>query len=86
MINEKEKLIIADMLDQISDKQSNSCCNDWNFPDDWSEEEKYEFIYSFHEWNGDLADWLIEFRDNGKLYISDFCVSALLAVKLRREL
>ena len=76
-MNSKEKLIAAEMLESLSNKMADSCCNDWNFPINWSEDEKATFVREFHEWNGDPEEF-----DPGYLVLSDFCVASFLSSKM----
>ena len=77
MINNKELKLILGFLNQLSDKLSNAGCNDWEFPSDWTDIEKLEFVKGFHDWNGDPEEF-----DSDNLVVSDFCVVMYLASKL----
>ncbi len=73
-MNEKENKLVASMLSDYSGVLGNRSCNDWSFPEDWSHEEKSEFCWSYHNWNGDLEEFSEE-----HLHLPDFAVAAYLA-------
>ena len=79
-MNDKEKLIAASMLKELSSKLGNECCNDWSFPASWSEDEKITFVKEYHDWNGDPEEFL-----ETHLHLPDFCVASFLAHKLRND-
>lgn len=73
-MSEKQKLLIAAMLDKYSDVLANNCCNDWDFPKDWTHQEKVEFCKGYHDWNGDHEEFSEE-----HLHLPDFAVASYLA-------
>ena len=73
----KEKALIVSFLDVLSEILSSNCCNDWSFPEDWSQAEKYNFVREYHEYNGDPETF-----DGNHLHLPDFSVISLLAHKL----
>ena len=73
-VNEKQKKLVKAMLGDYSDMLGNRCCNHWEFPKDWSHEEKSEFCKGYHDWNGDPE----EFSED-RLYLPDFAVADYLA-------
>lgn len=73
-MNKKYLLLASKMLSEYGDILGNQCCNDWNFPDDWSTEEKIEFMKLYHEYNGDPE----EFSED-HLHLADFCVADLFS-------
>lgn len=77
-MNRKERELAALMLEQLSELLGSKNCNDFWFPDDWTDKEKQIFIAEFHIHNGDPE----EFRHDC-LNIADFCAADLLARKLR---
>lgn len=79
-MNAKERLLAAGMLRLASDAFANHGCNDWSFPEDWTQEEKIQFVLEYHEWNGDPE----EFNAN-YLHLPDCAVMDFLADKLLRE-
>jgi len=79
-MNKKEKQLIINFLGELSESQSNAGCNDWNFPEDWTEEEKQSFAKEFYEFNGTPEEY------EGDYDLADFCVVDVLAEKLKKEL
>ena len=79
-LNEKEMKLAGEMLNQYSDFLSNRCCNDFDFPDNWTDEEKTKFTKEYHDWNGDPEEY-----EKGNVLHTDFCVSMFLAYKLEKE-
>lgn len=73
-MNEKQKKLAAAMLNEYSSALANKCCNDWDFPEDWSFEENAEFCKGYHEWNGDPEEF-----NEAWLELPDFAVAAYLA-------
>ena len=76
-MNKKELLLAAKMLDMYSKSLGNNTCNDFDFPSNWTEDEKKSFVFDYHEWNGDPE----EFSEK-HLSLPDFAISSFLAVKL----
>ena len=66
--------LAAKMLSDYADLLGNRCCNDWDFPEGWSEDLKREFAKAYHEYNGDPEEY-----DENNLSLSDFCVADLLS-------
>lgn len=79
MLNKKEKQLLLDFLEQLYDYLGNEGCNDWEFPEDWTEKEKAKFVKAFHDLNGDPEEF-----DKDNLNLPDFCVVALLKHKLEK--
>ena len=75
----KEKILAAQMLETASQVFSGRNCNDWDFPEGWTEEEKISLCREFHEFNGDTD--LIDIDED--YFLPDWCVMLLLANKLR---
>ena len=80
-MDNKEKKLIISFLKELSNNMGNAGCNDWNFPDDWSHEEKLSFVMDYHVFNNFPEDF-----DKNNLNLPDFCVVDLLAHKLEKEL
>ena len=80
-MDNKQKQLAAAMLNDYSEKLGSRCCNDWDFPEDWTHKEKIEFCKGYHEWNGDPE----EFSEN-RLYLPDFAVADYLAHLMIKEL
>ena len=54
MLNAKEKALLGQMLDEYSERLSNDGCNDWEWPEDWTPEERAAFCresYLDDEWD-----------------------------------
>ena len=77
----KERYLIAQFLNDFSDVLAHRNCNDWDFPADWSREEKISFIRAYHRWNGDPE----EFNED-RLILQDDCVASFLASKITDEI
>lgn len=76
-MNNKEKEMLKALIDDAVDTLSNKGCNDWNFPDDWTKEEKIVFVKEYHDWNGDPEEF-----DENFLYLQDASVLSFLASKI----
>ena len=81
-MNAKEKLLAAKFLDSASDSLSNNGCNDWDFPDDWTQEERSKFVEEYYVFNQTPEDFDM---DPLNLNLPDFDVIAFLAHKLRED-
>lgn len=76
----KERLLAADMLDMAVNAFSAHTCNDFLFPDEWTLEEKQEFVKSYYEWIGSPEEY-----DPQHLFLPDYAVMEFLADLLREE-
>jgi hypothetical protein len=43
-MNKKWLALAAEMLEELSKRLSMHSCNDWEFPPDWNEQDKWEFF------------------------------------------
>jgi len=77
----KEILLASKMLNEYADRLGNNCCNDWEWPEDWTHEERRLFIKQMHDLNGDPEEFLD--LDESHDHIPDFCVAWLLSEKLK---
>lgn len=77
-MNTKEMLLAASLLNDYSDALGNRGCNDWEFPADWTQQERIAFVREYHEWNGDPEEFSAAF-----LHLPDFAVAAFLSYKIR---
>lgn len=54
-------LLASEMLDQYSDRLGNDGCNDWDWPESWTSEDRSLFLAKFHKHNRsqpqDIEDW-----------------------------
>lgn len=73
----KELKLAGELLDKASDVYANYGCNDWEFPPDWTLEERRTFVKEYHDYNGSPDDY-----DPDDLWLGDFQVMAFLAHKL----
>lgn len=73
----KEMEMAISMLDGYSDYLSVQVCNDYEFPSNWSDEEKTKFTKDYHEWNGDPEEYKY-----GDILNCDFAAALFLAFKL----
>lgn len=78
MIDKKLELA-AKFLEQLSEKMSNAGCNDWEWPEDWSQSERDKFAEEYFDVLGDGE----EFEPD--MYLPDFCAVDLLVVVLRNR-
>jgi hypothetical protein len=69
--------LAGDLLEKGSDLLSNKSCNDWDFPADWSEEEKIEFVQSMFQQNGNPQEF-----DSSNLNVPDWWVASFLSQQL----
>ena len=74
----KEAKLAGKMLNELSDILGNRVCNDWEFPEDWTDKEKQTFLKGYHDYNGDPE----EYDCTEEPRISDFMVADYLAHKL----
>lgn len=77
-LSQKERSVLLDFLEDYSGVLSRRICNDWNFPDDWTTEERENFCRAYHEWNGDPGEY-----DPKHLHLPDGAVVDFLAFKLK---
>ena len=84
MLNEKETLLLADFLEEFGERLGNDGCNDWDWPKDWSKEERAQFIREFIAYNEGRDVALVTDADvaNEGVYLANFCVVGLLKHKL----
>jgi hypothetical protein len=79
-LTEKEKKLVADLLEMAIDVFCNHGCND--LPDeilsDWSTEERIELDKKYHEYNGDPEE-----HDPVRPYIPDFAVMRYMVERIR---
>ena len=76
-LTDKEKEIASAMLKHHSSALGYRCCNDFEWPSNWTDEEKTKFTKEFHDWNGDPEEY-----KQGDVLSSDFSVAAFIAFKL----
>ena len=76
-MNKKEMALAVVMLDHLADMLGDNGCNDFDFPENWSNGEATVFTLEYHQENGDPEEYEI-----GDILNSDFCVARLLARKL----
>ena len=77
-LNKKELALAADMLGKLHDVMARSICNDFEFPEDWTPNEKTQFVKEYHDVNGDPEEYV-----EGSDYIADFSVVYLLEQKIK---
>jgi hypothetical protein len=73
-MNMKWAKLCGQLLRQASEEFSNHGCNDWNFPPDWTLEERQEFVKAMHEDNGSPEEY-----DPEHLHVPDWWVMSFLA-------
>lgn len=77
-MNKKLIKLASELLENHSDVLSNRSCNDWDFPEDWTLEEKQAMVKEIAELNGNLKEY-----DPQMLYLSDWQVASFLSSKLK---
>lgn len=75
----KETLLAAQLLSEASERAGLAVCNDWDFPESWSQKEREDFVAAFHQWNGDPEEF-----DSKRLRLPDYAVMDFIAFKLRK--
>jgi len=81
-MREKVLSVAASLLDTASEAFSNRICNDWDWPSDWSEDERRRAFRLYHEWNGDLD----EVDDEEEPLFNDWIAMLFCAAVLRGEI
>ena len=56
-ITEKETKLLQALICEASDGISNRSCNDWRFPDDWTNEERGKLLEEYCAWNGEPENY-----------------------------
>ena len=79
-MNPEWKLLAADLLKEVGQEYSNHVCNDWEFPADWSLEDRQDFVKAYHDYNGDPEEF-----DPNFLHLPDFAVLGFLSHLLKQE-
>lgn len=79
-VTRKELEIIASLLEGHSDHLSNQCCNDYEWPCNWTDEEKTKFTKEYHDWNGDPEEYT-----EGDILNSNFSVASFLSSKIEQQ-
>lgn len=75
-----EKQLASAMFKDYSDVLGNRCCNDFEFPSDWSEYQKIDIVKEYHERNGDPEEFNSDYPK-----LPDFAIASFLAYKLRNN-
>lgn len=75
----KQLKLAGEMLALAADQFSNHGCNDWEWPETWTQDERDAFAKAYHEYNGDLEN----FRPGQRM--NDYSVMYLLGALLEDE-
>lgn len=78
MIKPHEIELIIDLLELAADRYSNDGCNDHDYPESWTEDDKIQFAKDYHDWNGDPE----EFNEKWLIH-ENWIMMQLLAEKLK---
>jgi hypothetical protein len=78
ILTQNELELMADFLEAYSDRLGNDGCNDYVFPENWTDQEKTLFIKEYHDFNGDPEEYI-----EGATSLENFCVASLLAFKVK---
>lgn len=76
----KDKYLASELLERASEEFANHGCNDFDFPDDWTEQEKADLIQRYHRWNGDPENFSPK-----HLFLPDYAIMRFLAIELRDQ-
>lgn len=80
-------LLASEMLDEYSDRLGNDGCNDWDWPESWTSEDRALFLAKFHRHNRsqprDIEDWGDTLGNSSVAYT---LAKELAALASRREL
>ena len=79
-MNVKEMLLASQFMEEFRSRLGNDGCNDWEFPEDWTHDEKVLFVKEYHAWNGDSENF-----NEDHLFMPNNAVAAFLAHKLSRS-
>ncbi len=81
-MTDKEKILASKMLKLASNEFGNHSCNDVkdSLYDEWTTEERKQFVKEYHEWNGDPEEYNENF-----LHLPDFAIMNFLADKLAKK-
>lgn len=82
-MNQKEKIILNEMLKLASYEFGTHGCNDvkevvWK---DWTKEDRIAFVKEYHDWNGDPEEFNSKY-----LHLPDFALMDFLAHKLLKTI
>lgn len=81
--------VLMEMLEELSDRYGNDGCNDWKFPDDWTDEEVDEFGKLFSKANrpsdpnGDGEDY--SYLTNQRMFFNNG-VLAVISYKMKEQI
>lgn len=77
-MNKKWIELAGKLLDEAADKYADHICNDWDFPKDWTVEDKQEIVKAMHVDNGSAVEY-----NEHELNVPDWWIMAFLAKKLK---
>lgn len=77
-LTKQEIEIAATLLDMASEQFSNHGCNDFEFPESWTQQQCDDFTLAMHKWNGDPEE-----HEPGSRFTMDWFAMDFLAAKLR---
>lgn len=65
--------LASDLLDLASDEFANHRCNDWDYPEGWTQEERDEFAKAYCDWSGAQYRPGMSLGDNGVMaFLADW--------------
>lgn len=70
--------LAGELLELAKNEFANHGCNDWEFPNYWTIEEKQEFVKAMHDANGTPEEY-----DPERLRVPDWWVMSFLAKQLK---
>lgn len=72
--------LAGELLEEAADTYSNHTCNDWDWPEGWTDDQKREIVKAMHEDNGDPEEY-----NPKQLDVPDWWVMGFLADQLKKE-
>lgn len=81
MLKDWEQKLLVDVLSNPEDYNSNGNYNDWSFPDYMSENQQWEMLESYHEFNGNPE----QSNTYTRPYMCNFMVPYYLKCRLKEE-
>lgn len=81
MLKDWEQKLLIDVLTNTEGYNPNMGCNDWDFPDYMTENQQWEMLTKYYEFEGDPE----EVKTYTRPYLSNFMVTFYLKNRLQEE-
>ena len=75
----KALTLAGELLRDYAERLSCDGCNDWDFPKDWTTQDKEAFVKAFHDWNGDPEEF-----NPQRLILGNSSVAGVLSAVLKQ--